>query len=292
MGDFERSQQRCATVKAPPAGLPAIPAYDLLPYILDTEEKKESFWKDVDRRGDDECWLWLKGGSKSGQPRRVYLPAQKLSEAQRQTFPENIRPHFTGESINFWPHQVAWYLVRGTSTGRLFLTCGNKLCVNPNHRSRHRGKPHEPNQVGQKLSYRPLLLWKVSMNGYSVGNFITPKRPHRWKEYDPAKEAPALFRIFASLDGTPAGFANFVRDYGGLIADKERVCDIVAHHAAIRQAVAAMESPETPADIERLINRGLRHGTCVQIKGRQRVYAPRNLLGLMWIQIAAAFVGG
>ena len=72
---------------------------------------EDKFWANVDRRGPDECWLWLRGKTKSG-----YGQAWHNKRAQSS-------------------HRVAWELVNGPIPKGMELVhrCQQRACVNPAH---------------------------------------------------------------------------------------------------------------------------------------------------------------
>lgn len=72
------------------------------------------FWECVDRRGDDECWLWTGSKTKDGyaQFRAEHLPP-----------------------ITWRGHRFSWHLNKGPIPVGLSVLhkCDTPLCVNPNH---------------------------------------------------------------------------------------------------------------------------------------------------------------
>jgi hypothetical protein len=72
----------------------------------------ERFWSKVDRRGDDECWLWtgskLGGGGHGG---------------------------FTIRSRKFYAHRISFFMETGSWPGDLCVlhSCDVARCCNPSH---------------------------------------------------------------------------------------------------------------------------------------------------------------
>lgn len=72
---------------------------------------RDPFWKKVDIRGANECWLWL-------------------SHVTRNGYGE------TSRNYQRWgAHRLAWTLVNGEIPSEMFVchTCDNPRCVNPSH---------------------------------------------------------------------------------------------------------------------------------------------------------------
>ena len=76
-----------------------------------TEILLNRFWSKVNKRGKDECWMWIAYRYKDGYGR------------------------FRLRSITQYAHRVAWELTNGPiPKGKCILhKCDNKGCVNPNH---------------------------------------------------------------------------------------------------------------------------------------------------------------
>lgn len=74
----------------------------------------ESFWRKVDRRGPDDCWLW---------------------KASRR----NGYGHHCINRVTYYAHRYAYELANGKPpSGRamqVMHSCNNKRCCNPNHLS-------------------------------------------------------------------------------------------------------------------------------------------------------------
>lgn len=82
------------------------------------------FWSHVDRRGDDECWLWtgLKWGNPHDKDNMYGCLAVMAGEwgNRRQT---KVRAH----RISFYLHNGHW------PQHNVLHSCDNPLCVNPAH---------------------------------------------------------------------------------------------------------------------------------------------------------------
>jgi hypothetical protein len=78
-----------------------------------TPEERERFWKKVDVRGPDECWLWTAGCIPSGYG----------------SF------HLRGRTC--YPHRIAWVEANGPVPDGLEVmhSCDVRHCVNPGHLS-------------------------------------------------------------------------------------------------------------------------------------------------------------
>lgn len=75
-----------------------------------SDEWEDRFWMYVDRRGEDECWLW---------------------EGQRHYLQGHGR--FKREGDYYYAHRVAYRLECGEISGQINHSCENPPCVNPNH---------------------------------------------------------------------------------------------------------------------------------------------------------------
>lgn len=74
------------------------------------EEMLKKFWEEVDKRSDDECWLW------TGKKRGGY-------------------GIFKYKGWSVLVHRFAYFLANGNISGDFFVhqKCNNKLCINHNH---------------------------------------------------------------------------------------------------------------------------------------------------------------
>jgi len=96
-----------------------------------TPEEVERFWAKVERRGDDECWLWTATTSVHGTP-TVSWGGQ-----------------------NFTAARVAWELVRGKPVPprvKMNRSCDEIRCVNPAHRRIDNGSAVQRMPEGSKLA--------------------------------------------------------------------------------------------------------------------------------------------
>ena len=145
---------------------------------------EERFWSNVDRCGDDECWNWLgstrhKDSYGVFQHNHIKLPATYYS-------------------------LLICCGVDVPSGMRVFNTCGNSLCVNPNHleidECAGRSSPNYPKDRYNKPLYERFLdkfdegdpeicwEWKASLDGKGYGqikNWNSMSRAHRisWEFY-------------------------------------------------------------------------------------------------------------
>lgn len=76
-----------------------------------TEKDLERFWSKVDKRGEDECWNWIKFKDKDGYGNLTF---------RQKSYPA---------------HRFAYYLEFGEYDDNCFVChkCDNPSCVNPNH---------------------------------------------------------------------------------------------------------------------------------------------------------------
>lgn len=84
--------------------------------LLPTPTAAERFWAKVDRRGDDECWMWV-GAVKAGKPRYGSFHLRR------------------GESRSAAAHRFSFELHYGPIPDGLMVDhrCHEYLCVNPKH---------------------------------------------------------------------------------------------------------------------------------------------------------------
>lgn len=127
---------------------------------------EESFWKRVDRRGEDDCWLWTGGQS---------------TVNGMGTYGRFNLPTCLGRGSEY-AHRYAYMITKGEIPDGLFVCheCDTKLCCNPKHL--HLGTPKEntheamqrglwPEWIGQRsLSDRDeeKLYWMVQNEGVSM----------------------------------------------------------------------------------------------------------------------------
>jgi len=67
------------------------------------------FWKLVDRKGDDDCWVWRGWVGKDGYGRFYFQGAKRIS------------------------HRLGFYLIHGKWAKDTCHSCDNPPCCNPNH---------------------------------------------------------------------------------------------------------------------------------------------------------------
>lgn len=77
---------------------------------------EERFWRLVDKRGPEDCWLWL-GGTGGGHPRGRFWGGKDF-----------------GAKL-FYSHRIAWGMLVGPIPDGLVIDhlCKNGLCQNPAH---------------------------------------------------------------------------------------------------------------------------------------------------------------
>lgn len=87
---------------------------------------EQRFWEKVDRRGDDDCWLWT---------------ASKNTGSDYGQFRLNGRMEKA--------HRVSWELAHGVKPGpKLDHRCLNPTCVNPRHLREVTNKQNNENRAG------------------------------------------------------------------------------------------------------------------------------------------------
>lgn len=72
----------------------------------------QRFWSKVEMGPPGDCWPWLGAVNPDTGYGQIWV---------RET--KNVR----------YAHRVAWQLVWGKPKGDIRASCGNKLCMNPNH---------------------------------------------------------------------------------------------------------------------------------------------------------------
>lgn len=87
----------------------------LLERMANSEVAQEKFWKKVERRGPNDCWIWTGAQDENGYG--------------------NLKMMVNYVSFGFRSHRVAFYLVRGFMPPDTFAChkCDVPLCVNPDH---------------------------------------------------------------------------------------------------------------------------------------------------------------
>ncbi len=77
-----------------------------------TQTLEERFWSKVDRRGPDDCWLWIGGSTNRGYG--IFHVSRQSRRA----------------------HRISWEIAYGVIPDGLVVrhkVCNNTLCVNPRH---------------------------------------------------------------------------------------------------------------------------------------------------------------
>ena len=82
---------------------------------------EQRYWKHVDRRGANECWIWT-ACVKRGEKKLGYGQVWVGYDAD-------------GKAVMDYAHRVAWRLANGEIPDGLHVRhhCDNPLCQNPNH---------------------------------------------------------------------------------------------------------------------------------------------------------------
>lgn len=113
-----------------------------MPYDPATEEEQERFLSKIDER--DGCWIWTArtGGS-----------------------PTNPTPVASWRGANVTGRYVAWYIFRGRVEAPFWfsVTCGNSLCVNPDHLDYTNTAPPRGGRPGGVPRSLPVTFAKTKM---------------------------------------------------------------------------------------------------------------------------------
>jgi hypothetical protein len=119
----------------------------------------ERFWPHVDRRGDDDCWLWLGRRNIRGEPVAAWFRERKVPAA-RMAYVMFVRPLAVRETTRH--------------------TCGNKLCVNVRHmviadRYRRPGRPVMERFWEKVEKTGGCWNWTAGLNAAGYGMFSDGK---------------------------------------------------------------------------------------------------------------------
>lgn len=95
----------------------AVPLRSLERSGIAPEAVSVRFWRQVDRRGDSECWAWLGSVGKRGYGR--FTAGSRVDRSVRK-LPS---------------HRTAWEITNGPIPDGLFVLhrCDNRRCCNPDH---------------------------------------------------------------------------------------------------------------------------------------------------------------
>jgi len=152
---------------------------------------EERFWSRVDRRGPDECWLWLGFVQQNGYGKFTTGPL--------------------GRSRCWLAHRLAWFVVHGVEPDQeLDHLCRTKRCVNPNHLE---PVPHKENQL-RAVPYRQPRARALSSHcrhghEYTVKNTYLPPvgtpRESFWRQCRRCRAAAVRRRHGLPTEPEPAG---------------------------------------------------------------------------------------
>ncbi|HCS1260856.1 TPA: HNH endonuclease, partial [Salmonella enterica] len=86
---------------------------------------EERFWEKVDKRGDDECWIWLGATIQPGGGRHI----------KPQIYGKIAGPRTPAGRVFWSSHRLSWFLKYGDIPPGMLVDhkCHNTLCVNPSH---------------------------------------------------------------------------------------------------------------------------------------------------------------
>lgn len=84
------------------------------------EATVDRFWSKVDRRGPDDCWLWI-GTKMKPLPCGLIYGYFGVTDYKR--------------CVSYRPHRLSWTLCNGRIPDGMVVmhTCDKPLCMNPNH---------------------------------------------------------------------------------------------------------------------------------------------------------------
>jgi hypothetical protein len=154
-----------------------------------TEEFVRNFWNKVDKRGDDECWLWIASTAGKGYG-QIRIPCTRK---------------------NAYSHRVAYELAHGPLPEKHFAChrCDTPRCCNPKHLFAGTSKENQQDMAAKKRSNwgarnkmaktdeaKVDLIFKMYREGWSqakigvvvglhqvqVGRILNGKR---WGQYKP-----------------------------------------------------------------------------------------------------------
>ncbi|EJM9281408.1 HNH endonuclease [Salmonella enterica] len=105
---------------------------------------EERFWEKVDKRGDDECWIWLGATIQPGGGRHI----------KPQIYGKIAGPRTPAGRVFWSSHRLSWFLKYGDIPPGMLVDhkCHNTLCVNPSHLRLVTPKQNSENREGPAIT--------------------------------------------------------------------------------------------------------------------------------------------